>query len=77
MAWDVWAEEIEEHKQNHCGCRHVTCVLGCGATMMATDLETHTTEVCDMRVLVCDCGLEVRALEMGLHQKTECEAQLR
>jgi len=67
------AKELQNHKNNYCEERMLTCPL-CLAEVSAKNLELHSTNQCMKRVIPCKlgCGRVIVASKEEEHAKTAC-----
>jgi hypothetical protein len=70
---EIWAEELEAHKQRKCMQRPVECSLGCGKTgLVFVTEEVHRSTECPNRIIRCMCGQLMKECEYEVHKIADC-----
>ncbi|GMH54017.1 hypothetical protein TrLO_g12787 [Triparma laevis f. longispina] len=78
---NLFADEMQAHlegtlRDQECGSRNILCEL-CGDLVVAKDMENHLQEVCEKRIITCECGKEIVAETQSDHRILECPAVIR
>merc|ERR1711871_1131919 len=69
----MWLDELEEHRKSQCPLAPCECSLGCGEKGLNISSEKqHRIQSCVMRLVKCECGLEVPYKYYSDHIVTDC-----
>ena len=78
---NLFADELQGHldgtlRDQECGNRMVPCEL-CGDQVVADEMVQHRGDLCEKRIIVCECGAEIVAETQSDHRILECPAVIR
>ncbi|TMW56222.1 hypothetical protein Poli38472_008870 [Pythium oligandrum] len=73
----LWADALKDHLRQECPLRPVPCPqVKCGREVVWNRLTLHSTEECEYRTVLCECGESMTHQKHVLHAQNQCVQRL-